>query len=77
VFCVVLNEFTNHGCQEAMRHRHLPQWWHPLASSEARDVIHQAMRPVLHHRIHMVIKIASNFTTFFVVVDSVVVDNLR
>jgi hypothetical protein len=38
----------------------LDQWWHPVASSKAWDVLHWAMRPTLYHRIRMAIKIASN-----------------
>jgi len=32
-----------------------------VASSEARDVLHQAMHPTLHGRIRMAIKIAIDF----------------
>jgi hypothetical protein len=50
--------------------RALARWQHPVASSEARDVLYQAMCPPSHCRIHMAIKIASNLPAFFVVVDS-------
>jgi len=37
--------------------RALARWRHPLASSEALDVLHQVMCPALHRRICMVIEI--------------------
>ena len=37
----------------------LAQWWHPVASSEALDLLHRAMRAVLYRRIPMAIKMAS------------------
>jgi hypothetical protein len=37
----------------------LAQWWHPVASSEALDLLQRAMRAVLYRRIAMVIKAAS------------------
>jgi hypothetical protein len=45
------------------------QWQHPVASSKAQDVLHCAMRPASYCRIHMVIKISSNYPAFFIVVD--------
>ena len=36
---------------------------------EAAECHHWGMRPVLYHRIRMVIKIASNLPAFFVIVD--------
>jgi hypothetical protein len=42
----------------------LAQWQHPVASSEAWDVIHWAMCPTSYRRIHMVIKITSTFPAF-------------
>jgi hypothetical protein len=35
------------------------QWWHPVASSEALDLLHQAMCAVLYRRIAMAIKTVS------------------
>ncbi len=37
----------------------LVQWWRPVASSEALDLLHQAMRGVTYRRIDMAIKMAS------------------
>jgi hypothetical protein len=53
----------------------LAQYRHPVASSEARDVIHQSIHPTLYRLIRMANKIASNLCVFFVIVDSVVTDN--
>ena len=47
----------------------LNQFWHPVASSEALDVLHRAMHPALYRCIAMAIKIASNLSAFFVAVD--------
>jgi hypothetical protein len=38
-------------------------------SSEALDVLHWAMRPVLYRLIRMAIEIASDMPEFFVVID--------
>jgi hypothetical protein len=48
----------------------LARWRHPVASSEALDVLHLAMCPASNRRICMAIEIASNSPTFFIVVDS-------
>jgi hypothetical protein len=53
----------------------LAQWQHPVASSEALDVVDRAMRPALYRRIHMAIEIASNLPAFFVVLEFVVGHN--
>jgi len=45
----------------------LARWRHPLAPSEALDVLYWAMRPTSYCRIHTAIKIASNLPAFFVV----------
>jgi hypothetical protein len=47
-----------------------------VASSEAQDVLHQAMRPASHRRIRMTIKIASDLPAFSVVVDSLFAHNV-
>ncbi len=53
----------------------LAQWRHPVASSKAWDVLHQAMRPALYRRIRTAIKIASYLTEFFGVIDFIVGHN--
>jgi hypothetical protein len=40
-----------------------------VASHEATDALHRAMRPALHRRIRMVIEVASNLLAFFVFAD--------
>ena len=58
----------------AMRFEAITQWRHPVASSEAQDVLHQAMRPALHHRIRMAIEMPA-LTCIFIVVNFVVAHN--
>jgi hypothetical protein len=43
----------------------LTQWWRPVASSEALDLIHWAMSAVMYQRITMAIKTASKVSVFF------------
>jgi hypothetical protein len=45
----------------------LAQWWCPVASSEALDLLHQGMHAVTYQRIAMAIKMVSLFSTFFLV----------
>jgi hypothetical protein len=47
----------------------LDQCQHPVASSEALDVLRRAMRPASYHCIAMAIKITSNSPAFFVAAD--------
>jgi hypothetical protein len=56
------NEFVDHGGRRGDTAQAFARWLHPVASSEAPDVIHRATR--------MAIKIASDSPAFFVVVDS-------
>jgi hypothetical protein len=42
----------------------LAQWRHPVASSEALDVLYRAMRPASYRRIAMAIDIASDSLSF-------------
>jgi hypothetical protein len=44
----------------------LTRWRHPVASSEALDVLHRAMRPALYRCIAMAIKIVVDLRAFFV-----------
>ena len=48
----------------------LARWRHPVAPSEALDVLYRAMRPASYRRIDMAIEIASDSPAFFVVADS-------
>ena len=53
------------GCRgDAMQA--LARWLHPVAPSEALDVLYWAMRPASYRRIRMAIKITSDLPTFFV-----------
>jgi hypothetical protein len=44
----------------------LAQWRHTLASSEAPDVLHRAMRPASYHCIAMAIEFVFDLPAFFV-----------
>ncbi len=65
--CCSLVEITCWGKYQYIFHRGqnlynaqgLAWWQHPVASSEARDLLHQAMHPASYCRIRMVIKITS------------------
>ncbi len=48
-------EIVNHGGPPGNTTYGLPQWRHPVSSSEARDVLHWMMHPALYRRIPMVI----------------------
>jgi hypothetical protein len=67
---VFFNKFVYHGGRQGDTAQALAQWRHPVASSEALDVLHPAMHPVLYRCICMAIEIASNLPAFFVVVAS-------
>jgi hypothetical protein len=73
----VFNLFVNYGGRWGNTALALAQWWHPVASSEAWEVVHWAMHPTFYGHMRMVIKITSTFPAFFAVVDSVVANNLR
>jgi hypothetical protein len=68
VFCV-FKEFIDHGGSQGNAAQALAQWQHPVASSEAWDVCHWAMRPASDCRIRMAIKIVSDSPAFLVVAD--------
>jgi len=71
-----LNEFVDHGGRRGDTAHALDRGRHPVASSEARDVLHRAMRPTSHRRIRMAIKITSDSPAFFVVADSLLPTNI-
>jgi hypothetical protein len=68
---VFLTKFANHGGHRGNAMQALVRWQHPVASSEARDVLYQAMRHAPYRRIRMAIKITSNSPAFFVNIDFV------
>jgi hypothetical protein len=63
------NKFVDHGGRRGDTAQALTRWLHPVASSEAPDVINRAMRPALYHCIAMAIEIATDSPAFFVAVD--------
>jgi hypothetical protein len=63
------NEFVDHGGRRGDTAQALARWLHPVASSEAPDVLYRAMRPASYRLTRMAIKIASNSLAFFIVVD--------
>jgi hypothetical protein len=63
--CVLLVFFflfkiIDHGGRRGDTAGALAQWQHLVALHEAMDALQRAMRPTLHRRIRMAIKIASN-----------------
>jgi hypothetical protein len=66
----ILFEFFDHGGRRGNTAQALTQWRHPVASSEALDMFHWAMRPALYRCIAMAIEIAINPPAFVVAVDS-------
>jgi hypothetical protein len=56
--------------------RALAQWRHPVASSEALDVLHRAIRPASYRRIRIAIKITSDLPAFFVIANSLLPTNI-
>jgi hypothetical protein len=61
----VLFEFVNHGSRWGNTAQALARWQHPVAPSEALDVLYWAMCPASYLRIRMAIEIASNSPAFF------------
>jgi len=61
-------EFGYHGGRRGDAMRALARWRHPVASSEAQDVLHWEMRPA--------IETASDSPAFFVVVDLLFAHNV-
>jgi len=62
----VLFEFVDHGGRRGDAAQALARWWHPVASIEALDVLHRAMRPTSYRCIAMAIEIVVNLPAFFV-----------
>jgi hypothetical protein len=59
-FLCCFNEFVDHGGRRGNTAQALARWQHPVASSDALDVLYQAMCPTLNRCITMAIKIASD-----------------
>jgi hypothetical protein len=58
------NEFVDHGGRQGDTAQALARWWHPVASSEALDVLCRAMHPTSYRCIAMAIEIASDSPAF-------------
>jgi hypothetical protein len=63
---VFSTKIVDHGGHHSNAMQELAQWRHPLASSEALDVPHRAMRPAWHLPIRMVTVIVIDLPAFFV-----------
>ena len=66
---MLFQRIRRHGGRRGDTAQALARWPHPVASSEAPDVIHRAMRPASYRLTRMAIKIASDLPACFVVVD--------
>jgi hypothetical protein len=62
----VLFEFVNHGGRRGDTAQALAQWRHPVASSEALDVLYRVMCPASYRCIAMAIEIVVDLPAFFV-----------
>jgi hypothetical protein len=71
VFCkcfVFSAKIIDHDGRRGNAMRAPAQWWHTVASSEARDVLHRAMCPPSHRRICMAIENAVVVINFVVAI---------
>jgi hypothetical protein len=66
----VLFEIVNHGGRRGNTAQALARWRHPVASSEALDVLHRVMRLASYRCIALAIKIARDLSAFVVAVNS-------
>jgi hypothetical protein len=66
----VLFKFVNHGGRRGDTMQTLNRWRHPVASSEALDVLYWEMRTALYRCIAIAIEIAIDLPAFFVAVNS-------
>jgi hypothetical protein len=57
-------ELVNHGGRWGNTAQAIDRWQHPVASSEALDVLYWAMCPASYRRIAMATEIASNLPVF-------------
>jgi hypothetical protein len=62
----VLFEFGDHGGRRGDTAQALARWLHPVASSEAVDVLYRVMCPALYRCIAMAIEIVVDLPAFFV-----------
>jgi hypothetical protein len=75
---VFSTKFVGHGSRWGNTAQALNRWWHPVASSEALDVLHQMMCHASYRRTRMgmAVEIDSDSPAFFVAVDSLFAHNL-
>jgi hypothetical protein len=64
VFIVFSTYFDDHGGRRGDTAQALARWRHPVASSVALDVLHQAMHIVLDRCIAVAIEMVSNSPAF-------------
>jgi hypothetical protein len=77
VFCVVSTNLIDHGSHRGDVAWALARWRHlVVASHEASNALHRAMRIALYCPIGMATKIVVNFPAFFVNVDSMFAHNV-
>ena len=62
-------KIIDHGGRWGNTAQALNRWRHPVASSEAPDVLHWAMGPALYPCMAMAVKIAIDPPAFFVAVN--------
>jgi hypothetical protein len=62
----VLFEFVDHGGRRGNTAQALVRWRHPVASSEALDVLYRAICPVSYRCIAMAIEIVVDLPAIFV-----------
>ena len=58
-------EIDDHGVRSGDTGRILAQWWHPVASDEALDVLHRVMHSALYCLVRMAIEMARKVGAFF------------
>ena len=63
-------EIVDHGGRRGNTAQALARWRHPVASSEALDVLDWEISPASYRCIDMAIEIAIDSPAFFVAVDS-------
>jgi hypothetical protein len=70
------NKFVNHGSRWGDTAQALARWRHPVAPSEALDVLYPEMLPMSYRPIRTAIEITSDSPAFFVVADSLLPTNI-
>jgi len=63
---VFSTEIVDHGGRRGDAMQALARWRHPVALSEALDVLHRAICPESYHRIRMAIEIFIDLPEFFI-----------